>query len=260
MGLTGEPERPPVKVGPAITDVVTSYLGGFAICAALLVRNRDGIGQKISLNLLDSGVSVSPNYAAQYLRQRTLIRPMGGAHPQIVPYQVFASSDGHMVVACISERFWPLLCQALGRPELAGDPRYATNVDRVHNRDELVGILSRIFAEQTTNRWIDLLQTHDVPCSPVNRLEDVFADPQVQHNGMVIELEHPTIGAYQALGNPIRMSASPPNPGRHAPQLGENTEEVLLELGYSTDEIDALEHAGSIVRTRAKAAVKPRTE
>jgi crotonobetainyl-CoA:carnitine CoA-transferase CaiB-like acyl-CoA transferase len=171
---------------------------------------------------------------------------MGGGHPQLVPYQVFRSSDGYIVVACLNDRFWQRLCVALGQPELAVDPRYCTNPDRARNRLELVGILETILQTRPSNEWIEELTSHGVPCSPVNELEDALIDPQAVHNRAVVELEHPVTGRYQVVNNPIRMSATPPVLSRPAPDAGQHTAEVLREAGYSDAEVDALVAAGAV--------------
>jgi crotonobetainyl-CoA:carnitine CoA-transferase CaiB-like acyl-CoA transferase len=240
MGTTGEKDREPVKVGAAVSDFATSFIGGFAICAALLAKQRDGLGQKISLSLLDSSIALMANYVTAYYRTHELIRPLGSAHPQLVPYQVFRTADGHLVVACLNDRFWPPLCNAIGRPDLGTDPRFLTNSDRVRNRNVLIPFLDSIFAGKQMAEWITCLREQDVPCSPVHRLEDVFNDPQVIHNEMLLELEHPEFGRYQTTNNPIRMSRTPTHPNRYAPALGEHNREVLADLGFSPPEIERL--------------------
>jgi crotonobetainyl-CoA:carnitine CoA-transferase CaiB-like acyl-CoA transferase len=237
MGVTGEPDRPPVRIGPPIADIATSYLGGFAICAALRARDRDGVGQQIQLNLLSSALSLLPNYSAQYLRTGVPIMPEGGGHPQIVPYQVFVTRDGYMIVACLSNRFWPPLCNAIGRPDLIDHPDYRSNALRVLNRAPLIAMLSELFLTEDTARWTGELRRADVPCAEIHRLHEVFTDPQVVHNQSVAELSHPRLGSYQVLGNPVTMSRTPPAPSRHAPEAGEHTTEILAELGFSQTEI-----------------------
>jgi crotonobetainyl-CoA:carnitine CoA-transferase CaiB-like acyl-CoA transferase len=230
MGTTGEPGRAPVKAGPPIADFATSYLGGFAICAALLARTRTGVGQKVSLNLLDSTVALMANYVTPYFKTGVPIRPVGGGHPQLVPYQVFSASDGYFVVACLSDRFWLRLCDAIDRPDLAAHPDYRTNGERVRSRDQLIGELAPIFAGKTKGEWLDLLRAHEVPCSPVNLFEEVFDDPQVKHNRMLFTLVHPVFGAYEVANNPIRMSHSTTAPHAYAPRLGEHNSEIREEL------------------------------
>jgi crotonobetainyl-CoA:carnitine CoA-transferase CaiB-like acyl-CoA transferase len=237
MGLTGERNRPPVRVGPPVADISTSYLAGFAICAALRARDRDGRGQEIQVNLLSSALSLLPNYSAQYLRTGVPIEPEGGAHPQIVPYQVFATQSGYMIVACLSNRFWLPLCTAIERPDLAGRPEYQTNALRVANREALVGTLTELFKTRETDYWVARMRSCDVPCAEVHQLHEVWDDPQVQHNQSVVELRHPHRGPYRVLNNPIRMNSTPPRPHRHAPDQGEHSREILAELGYTPDQI-----------------------
>jgi formyl-CoA transferase len=243
MGLTGEPDRPPVKVGPPIADFVVSFLAGMGICAALRARDRDGVGQKLSLNLLDGQLAVVANYVTPYLKTRVPIRPVGGGHPQIVPYQVFESSTGYLIVACLNDRFWPPLCTALERPDLLEDERFATNVLRVRHRSELVPELERILRAESTEHWIELLSQAGVPCAPVHRLEDALADPQVVHNDMVVELEHPEHGGYSTVRTPLSFSETPPTISHPVRSLGADTRTVLAELDYTDDEIDALKAA-----------------
>jgi crotonobetainyl-CoA:carnitine CoA-transferase CaiB-like acyl-CoA transferase len=237
MGVTGEPGRPPVRIGPPVADIATSFLGGFAICAALRARDRDGVGQQIQLNLLSSALSLLPNYSAQYLRTGIPIMPEGGGHPQIVPYQVFAASDGYMIVACLSNRFWPPLCTAIGRPDLIDRPEYRTNAQRVINRVPLIAMLSELFLTQGVDHWTGELRRADVPCAEIHRLHEVFTDAQVVHNQSVIELDHPRLGRYRVLANPVTMSRTPPVPSRHAPEAGEHSTEILAGLGFDAEQI-----------------------
>ncbi|MBI4189382.1 MAG: CoA transferase [Betaproteobacteria bacterium] len=246
MALTGEPDRPPVKVGPPIADFVVSYLLGFAVCAALRARDRDGIGQKIELNLLDGLLASVANYATPYMATRKPIRRIGGGHPQIVPYQVFAVADGFIVLACVNDRFWPAVCEALGSAELAANPSYRTNPDRVGHREELVGVIEKILIQHPRTYWIERLKKAGVPCSAVNELEDALTDPQVVHNRMTVELDHPKIGRHTIVNNPIKMSRTMPQITGPGPGLGEHTKEILRELGYSDVDIAALLAKGAV--------------
>jgi crotonobetainyl-CoA:carnitine CoA-transferase CaiB-like acyl-CoA transferase len=246
MGLTGERDRPPVRVGPPIADISTSYLGGFAICAALLARARDGAGQQIQLSLLSSALSLLPNYSAQYLRTGVPIQPEGGGHPQIVPYQVFATADGYMIVACLSQRFWPPLCAAIERTDLVDQPEYRTNALRVVHREPLIAILTELFAKHDTEYWVTRLRAGDVPCAEIHPLHEVFTDPQVVHNHSVVELQHPRDGAYRVLNNPISMSRTQPRPNRYAPARGEHSRQILTELGFSSTEVSELLESGTV--------------
>ncbi|MFE4956048.1 CaiB/BaiF CoA transferase family protein [Streptomyces sp. NPDC056653] len=246
MGTSGEPGRTPVKVGPAIGDFLCSYLAINAILLALRVRDRDGTGQQVSVNLLDGQVSLLANLSVAYHRTGVPYRPMGGAQTNIVPYQVFATADGWMVVACLIEKFWVNLCGAIEREDLLADSRYATNADRVRNRQDLVPELERIFAERPTSRWVELLETNDVPCSPVNRLEEVFEDPQVRNNGMRLVLDHPVHGEIVTVNNPIHLSRTPARPWGYPPAVGEHSDEVLTEMGYDAVAIRTLREAGAV--------------
>lgn len=259
MATTGEPGRPPVKVGSPISDFATAFLAGFAICAALRARDRDGVGQKVSLNLLDSTVALLANYVTPYFSTGRPVRPVGGGHPQLVPYQAFQSSDGeYFIVACLNDNFWKPLCLAIERPDLVDDERFRTNPDRVRNRDEIVSILSAMFLQSTRSEWVLKLRQFDVPAAPVLKFEEVFEDPQIVHNKTLIALNHPEAGEYKVANNPIQMSRTPARPARYAPRLGEDNQSVLMELGYSEAQIDAFIRGGVIGKSDAPAESKGR--
>jgi formyl-CoA transferase len=240
MGITGEPGRTPVKTGPPVSDFATTYLGGFGICAALLARERTGKGQKISLSLLDSTIGMFVNYVTPFFKTMEPIRPVGGGHPHVVPMQVFEASDGYFVIACLSDKFWPPLCEAIGLPHLAQEDRFATNQLRVAHRDELLSDLVPLFHTQTRAFWLDRLEKFDVPCCQVNYFEEIFDDPQVRHNDMLVDIEHPTFGPYKTVRTPITMSMTPPRIRRPTPGLGIDTREVLEELGLEAATIEHL--------------------
>jgi crotonobetainyl-CoA:carnitine CoA-transferase CaiB-like acyl-CoA transferase len=240
LGTTGEPGRAPVKAGPPVSDFATTFIAGFAICAALRARDRDGVGQKLSLSLLDCTIAFLSNYVTPYFRTMEPIRPVGGGHPQLVPYRVYEASDKYFVIGCLNDRFWPAVCEAIGEPELAKDPRYLTNPDRVANREALEAHLEPLFLTKTADEWLAELRAHDVPCAPVHALEDVFEDPQVIHNEMLLELHHPRFGAYYAPNNPMKMTRTPPKPWGYAPDIGEHNEDILAAID---DELAAREPA-----------------
>lgn len=245
MALTGYPDLPPVKAGPPIADWSTSFFGALGIVAALRTRDRDGVGQKVSVNLLDSAIACLPNFVTPALITGTRIRRSGSGHPQVVPYQVFETSDGHIVVACLSDQFWAPLCTALERPDLVHDERFYTNPERVKNRDVLVPMIAEILKTRDKAAWIERFTAEDFPHAPVNELEEVFVDPQVVHNGMILDLDHPRYGPYSVVNNPIKMSRTPPAPFGYSPSPGEHSQEILAELGFSEEDIRSIIEEGA---------------
>jgi crotonobetainyl-CoA:carnitine CoA-transferase CaiB-like acyl-CoA transferase len=246
MGITGEPGRPPVKIGAPIADFMGSYLAAYGIALALLAKERYGVGQLVTVSLLDGQIAALANYITGFHATGKPAGPSGGGHPQIVPYQVFAAQDGYLIVACLTEGFWRNLCRVLDREDLASDPRFVTNKVRTVHRDELVPILAAIIETKTRAEWVALLGAADVPCGPVNTLADVFKDPQVLHNEMVVQLDHPKAGVINVPGVAIKMSATPGRISRGPPMLGEHTAEILARLGYSAADIERLSAGGSI--------------
>src|SRR5271156_3702304 len=251
MSITGEPDqRPgggPIKVGVAVADIFTGLYATIAILGALAHRDRTGAGQYIDLALLDTQVAVLANQAMNYLVTGVAPQRLGNAHPNIVPYQVFAASDGHIIVAVGNENQFARMCEVIGRPDLASDARFASNASRVHNREELVAILQGIFVTRTMRDWLQALERAGVPCGPINTVADVFADPQVQARGLKLDLPHPSIGSVPSVANPIKYSATPIDYRSAPPMLGADTDEILREmLGVTPAEIARLRKSGVV--------------
>jgi crotonobetainyl-CoA:carnitine CoA-transferase CaiB-like acyl-CoA transferase len=251
MSITGEPDqRPgggPMKVGVAVADIFTGLYAAIAILGALAHRDRTGGGQYIDLALLDTQVAVLANQAMNYLVTGVAPQRLGNAHPNIVPYQVFVASDGHIIVAVGNENQFARMCEVIGRSELASDARFATNASRVNNRDELIAILQGIFAARTMRDWLESLERAGVPCGPINTVADVFADPQVQARGLKLDLPHPSIGLVPSVANPIKYSATPISYSSAPPMLGADTDEILREMiGVPPEEIARLRKAGIV--------------
>jgi crotonobetainyl-CoA:carnitine CoA-transferase CaiB-like acyl-CoA transferase len=248
MDLTGDPNGSPEKIGVAFADVMTGLYSVIAIQAALAHRDKTGEGQHIDMALLDTQVSVLANQALNYLVSGKPPKRMGNAHPNIVPYQEFAVADGHVIVAVGNDGQFRRFAAALGIAELADDPLYATNEARVINREILIPRLKPVLARFTRADLLALLDEAGVPCGPINTVADVFADPQVAHRGMRLDL--PIAGGKApSVRSPIMMDASPLEYRRGSPTLGEHTAEILAGLGYGADDVKRLAAAG-IVRLR----------
>jgi crotonobetainyl-CoA:carnitine CoA-transferase CaiB-like acyl-CoA transferase len=251
MSITGEPDQHPgggpMKVGVAVADVFTGLYATIAILGALSHRDRTGAGQHIDLALLDTQVAVLANQAMNYLVTGVAPQRLGNAHPNIVPYQVFAASDGHIIVAVGNENQYTRLCEVIGRPDLASDERFATNAARVNNRNELIAALREISLTRTMRQWLDALERAGVPCGPINTVADVFADPQIQARGMRLDLPHPALGSVPSVANPIKYSATPLSYRSAPPMLGADTDEILRDiLGIAPAEIARMRKAGIV--------------
>ncbi len=233
MSLTGEPQGEPQKMGVAFADVFTGTYGAIAVLAALAQRAQTGLGQQVDLSLLDSMVGVLANQGMSYLVSGVSPRRLGNAHPSIVPYQVFAVSDGHVIVAVGNDAQFERLCAFLELPALGRDPRFATNAARVERRDELIPILSERLIRLTRQEVLRELEALGVPAGPINSLLDVFSDPQVLHRGMRAELPAPWAagGSIPTIPTPIRFSGASLDLARPSPRLGEHTAEILQEIG-----------------------------
>jgi crotonobetainyl-CoA:carnitine CoA-transferase CaiB-like acyl-CoA transferase len=247
MSITGERDGEPMKVGVAITDILTGMYAATAILAALAQRERSGRGQHVDLALLDVQVAMLANHAENYLLTRKPPERLGNAHPSIVPYRAFATRDGHIVVAVGNDGQFARLCEVAGVPELASDAKFATNAARVRNRAELEAKLAQMIARRDSRDWIAALEAATVPCGPINDLAQVFADPQVRHRGMAIDAPHPFAGKVPMVRSPICLSESPAPSHVAPPALGQHTAEVLKTLLRMEDhEVAALREQGVV--------------
>jgi formyl-CoA transferase len=249
MSVTGErddlPGGGPQKAGVALVDLMTGMYATIAIQAALIHRDRSGEGQYIDMALLDVQVAMLANMGSNYLNSGKAPKRWGNAHPNIVPYQTFACSDGYIIVATGNDAQYQKFVEAGGRGELAFDARYATNPLRVQNRDALVPLLAEMVKGKTRDEWITQLEAVGVPCGPINDIGDVYRNPQVQARQMVVETAHPTAGTMKLVRSPMKMSATPTDVGSAPPLLGQHTEQVLRDmLGRSTADIAALRDKG----------------
>ncbi|MGJ9419478.1 CaiB/BaiF CoA transferase family protein [Massilia sp. CMS3.1] len=251
MSVTGErdelPGGGPQKAGVALTDLMTGMYATIAVLAALTHRDRTGEGQYIDMALLDTQVAMLANVGSNYLNSGKAPQRWGNAHANIVPYQTFACLDGHIIVAAGNDGQYQKFVEAGGRPELAVDPRFATNPLRVQHRDVLVPLLAEMVATRSRDAWIALLEAVGVPCGPINDVGEVFANEQVQARGMAVELAHPSAGKVTLVRSPMKMSGTPATSDKAPPLLGQHTDEVLRDvLNRTGDEIAALRAQGVV--------------
>lgn len=248
MSITGEPDGMPVKVGVAVADIVSGLHAVIGIFAALRHRDQTGEGQHIDIALLDSTVSWLANQGSTYLTAGTVPTRLGNAHPTIVPYSVFATADGHIILAAGNDQQFARFCAVARLEGVAEDERFRANKGRVAHRTILEPMLAAAIATRTTSAWTAALEAVGVPASPINRIDEVFADPQVKARGMVIEMPHPVTDAgVKLVANPERMSATPPTYRLPPPTLGQHTDAVLADwLGLGTDEIAGLRDAKAV--------------
>ncbi|MBI3042093.1 MAG: CoA transferase [Betaproteobacteria bacterium] len=247
MAITGEPGRPPVRVGIPLADMSGGIYSCKGILAALYARERTGRGQRVEISMFDAMLNLLSYIATLWLTDGVLPRPPGSAHEYTVPWQAFEAKDGHVVVATRQDNFWRKLCGVLGEPGLAEDPRFATNADRVANRETLVPRLEQIFRTRSVAEWLERLRAAGVPAAPVNNLDGAFAEPPVAERGMIVEYDHPDVGKVRLPGNPIKMTDIPATPSQAAPRLGEHTDAVLRGLlSLSPERIAQLRQQGAI--------------
>jgi crotonobetainyl-CoA:carnitine CoA-transferase CaiB-like acyl-CoA transferase len=254
MSITGFPDREagaPTKVGVAIADVATGLLGCVAILAALEGRGRPGSpaydqGQRIDLSILESTLAVLVNQAQNAFASGASPGRRGNAHPNIVPYETFDTADGQLALAAGSERQWRRLCSALELEGLADQPEYASNGQRVANRDELRPILAARFAARPTADWLERLEAAEIPCGPIRGVLEALESDQATARQMTVEVEHPLLGTLRQVGVPFKLAATPATVRTAPPLLGEHSSEILAELGWSAGAIEELRQHGVI--------------
>jgi len=251
MSISGEPDEipggGPMRAGVPVIDIFAGMYATIAICAALAHRAETGKGQHLDVSLFDSCLALLANQGQTYLSTGENPKRIGNTHPTIVPYQVFKTSDGAMILACGNDNLFGKFCAVAHCEELARDARFARNGDRVRNRELLVPMLAEIFARRTTADWVGALEAAGVPCGPINTLAQAYAEPQAEARGMKVKLRHPVAGEVTVAGSPMKFSATPVRPELAPPTLGQHVDEVMHDmLGLSGADIAKLRAAGAI--------------
>ena len=250
MSTTGEPDRTPLRIGFSLVDITCGWVAYGGIMTALYQREKTGKGQYVEASLLEGMVSAASYHIVNYLGTGHVPGPMGQGHPSLAPYQMFPSKDGRVMLGAANDGLWNKFCEVTGRTDLSDDPRFKTNLDRVKHRSELIPILEALFQTQTTDEWVALLEAAGIPNSPVNNIADLVHDPHIAHRNMLVDVPHPTVPGLQAPATPMKLSDGPSSVRRHPPENGEHTEEILLEFGYSKEDIADLETAGAVKQMR----------
>ena len=246
MSVTGEAGGPPVRVGVSSADLAAGMWATIGILAALHEKQRTGLGQWVDISLLDGSVAWLTYVASGYFASGETPRRYGSAHPTIAPYQAFASSDGHVMVAVGNDGLWKAFASAIERDDLLGEERFATNWARVENRDVLVPLIQDVMLTRTTADWVHRLNAAGVPAGPIQTVGQAVQDPQIIARGMVLEMQHPTAGKVNTVGCPIRLTRTPASLRMPPPLLGQQTDEILFGLGYDSADIAALHPKGAV--------------
>ena len=246
IAVTGPVDGEPMKVGVAVADLYTGMAAAQAILAALIARDRDGVGQHIDMALYDCQLAMMANVASASLASGNEPRRYGNGHPTVVPYQVFDTSDGRVVIAVGNDRQFAALCTMIGHGEIAADPRFAKNSARVENRDALLALLTPMVTRQPTQWWLEQLRKTGIPCGEVRGIGAALAAPETLARDMVTTVPHPTAGEVRLVSSPLKLSGTPVVPPRAPPLLGEDGATVLAKLGYSEDRVAALRSAGVV--------------
>lgn len=246
MSVTGPPGGPPVKAGVPITDLGAGLFATIGILGALHYRAQSGRGQHIDTALVDAGLALSVWEVTDYFTSGQVPGPLGSAHRMTAPYQAFRCSDGHITVGAANNRNFAKLAELLGHPEWTADTRFSTDHVRVRHRTELAALIDAITATAPRAAWLERLDAAGIPCGAILDYEGALTTPQALAREMTVDVDHPILGHLRTLGTPIKMSETPLNPCGRAPMLGEHTDAVLSEMGYSGDEIEQLRYAGAV--------------
>jgi crotonobetainyl-CoA:carnitine CoA-transferase CaiB-like acyl-CoA transferase len=246
MSVTGAPGQGPMRTGAAIADVSAGLWAALGIMTALLEREKSGKGQWVQSSLLNAGIGLLDFQAARYTMKGEVPPQVGNDHPTSMPTSAYKTRDGYMNLAASGDGMWKRVCQAIGRESLAADARFKTNEDRAQNRTALNAELNGALAARTSAEWIEVFNKIGVPCGPINRMNEVFADPQVQHLGAAVEVDHPKIGKFRILNQPVKLSRTPAVIKTAAPEIGTHTDEILAELGFDKKQITDLRAKGAV--------------
>lgn len=247
MSVTGEPDRPPVKVGVPALDMGAAMYGAFGILAAYVARESTGRGQHVDTSLLDCATSWFTVLAMDYYATGAVPGRMGSASPLYAPYQTFKAQDGYIsIIGTGGKDSWERLCRVLGLERLIDDPRFADNASRVAHQEELAEIIESVLVTQKASYWLERLEANGLPCGPINDLSQLLEDRQVRARNLWVEIEHPVAGLLKVIGLPVKLSDTPGSVRTPPPTLGQHTGEVLARLGYSSEEIESLEREGTV--------------
>jgi CoA:oxalate CoA-transferase len=246
MSITGSPGGEPVRVGYSVSDLAAGLYGALAITGALRVRDKVGQGQYLDVSMFDCQVAFMENAIARYFASGEIPGPLGNRHPSIAPFQAFKSQTGYFTLTASTDEQFNNLCDAMGLERLKNDKRLSTKRDRVQNVALINELFGKIFAEKPKEYWIELLERHKIPCGPINDVKEVIESPQVQARGMIVELDHEKAGRIKMAGPPIKASLTPLYAQSAPPLLGQDTDSVLSQLGYSIEEIEAFKAEGDV--------------
>ena len=246
MDLTGDPEGSPMRVGFSLVDLFTGMMAFGSVVTALYHKRETGQGQQIEAALLDGQVAALSYHATAYMATGVVPQRMGSGHPSLVPYQSFRASDGNFIVGVANQGLWERFCAGIQHPELLEDPRFKTNDDRVAHRAECIETLNNIFRTRKVSEWVEIIEECGVPCGPINKVDDVVNDPQVNARNMIASLTHPNVPDLRIPNSPLKLAETPPEIKRPSPLLGQHNDEILAELGLDPEAIGGLKKRGVI--------------